>query len=150
MPDIPEDWPIWATLLFLILTAFKGTLVKMLPDAWKSRQEHGQEIEEIELNAKLQKQASEQLRSSWREEQLIETVQAQQTFVQDVLTQEIRTQSEAIGSLRQEIRALRRAVLRVGDLTAALFSAIREKNGEQLFRMSGEIDDILSDPGEAE
>lgn len=81
---------------------------------------------------------------------LLETIQTQQAFVQDVLTQEIKTQNEAIGSLRQEIRALRRAVLRVGDITAAVFSSLRDTNGENLFKMSGEIDDILSDPGEPE
>jgi hypothetical protein len=150
MPDIPDDWPIWATLLFLILTTFKGTLIKFLPAAWRSRQEHGQEIEEIQLNARLQTQASEQLRKSWREEMLLETIQNQQAFVQDVLTQEIKAQNEVIGSLRNEIRSLRRAVLRVGDITAAVFSSLRDTNGEHLFKMSGEIDDIIGGPGEPE
>lgn len=112
MPDIPEDWPIWAVLLFLILINFKGTLIKFLPDTWRRHQEHGQEIEEIQLNAKLQTQASEQLRASWREEQLVETIQSHQDFIQNVLTQEIKSQHEVIGSLRDEIRSLRHAILR--------------------------------------
>lgn len=144
MPEIPEDWPIWATLLFLVLTAFKGTLVKFLPAAWKSRQEHGQEIEEIQLNARLQDQATEHLRKSWREEILLETIQEQQAFVQGVLTQEIKTHSD----LRHEIRALRRAVLLVGNMTAALFP--KDENGEHLLKMSRELDAIISDLGEPE
>lgn len=144
MPEIPDDWPIWATLLFLILTTFKGTLVKFLPDAWKSRQEHGQEIEEIELNARLQSVASEQLRKSSREEVLLEVIQEQQGFTQDAFRQEIKAHSD----LRHEIRALRRAVLLVGNMTAALYP--KEENGEHLLKMSRELDSIISDLGEHE
>jgi len=131
MNQIPEDWPIWAVLLFLILSNFRGTLVKILPDAWQSHQKHEQQIEEIELNARLQTTAGEQLRKSWRDEQFLELIQSNQTFTQDRLIAEIHAQTLAIDRLR-------RAVIRVGDISATVSA-----QDEKIFRLSGEINGLL-------
>lgn len=131
MPDT-SDWPIWAVLLFLILSQFRGTLIKILPDAWKSHQKHEQEIEEIKLNARLQTTAGEQLRKSWRDEQFLDLLQSQQTFIQDRLAAGIDAQALAIDRLR-------RAVIRVGDISATVSS-----QDEKIFKLSGEINGLLN------
>lgn len=143
MPEIPDDWPIWATLLFLILSQFRGILAKILPNAWRSHQEHEQEIEEIQLNAHLQTVAGEQLRKSWRDEQFLELLQAQQAFIQELLILEIKTQGGRIDRMQQEIRSLRRAVLRVGDITALMST-----QSKATFKLSEEINGLINSEGD--
>lgn len=113
MPPIPEDWPLWAILLFLALSTFRGSLIKLLPGAVRSYldraekiEEHEQEIEEIQLNARLQTQASEQLRKSWREEMLLEIIQNQQSFSQDTLLGEVQALADLGHKIHEELLRL--------------------------------------------
>ena len=154
MEQLPEDWPLWVVIIFQFLILFRNEIGKFLPsaisdhfrtraDRQADREEHKQAIEEVRLNAHLQAASAEQLRASWREEQWAVIVADQQTFIQNNLLLEIKNLNKQIDRQQQEIRALRRAVLRVGDISAVLFS-----QGQAIFKTSSEIDELISGSSE--
>lgn len=117
MPEIPENWPNWLTLILAIVYILRGALIKLLPTSLQAiienisarrtdQAEHNQEIEEVELNARLQTQAGEQLRKSWREEMLLEVIQSQQAFIQDILLGEVRAVADLGHKIHEELLKL--------------------------------------------
>lgn len=154
MPEIPENWPNWLTLILAILYILRGALVKLLPTSVQTiienvsarrtgQAKHNQEIEEVELNSRLQTQASEQLRKSWREEMLLEIIQSQQTFAQDTLLGEIRALAKAGHQTHEELRNARRAIYRSANLTATLITCLHGQDPAKMLELADEIGDVI-------
>lgn len=143
MEHIPENWPLWAGILATLLLQFRGEIAGLLQSRTArsaDRDEHDQEIEEIQLNARLQTDAAEQLRKSWRDEQYLEIVQDQQTFIQDLF----RSQADELRNLQTELRGVRRAVLRTGDTVASLIAHSKKENGNLIVDVSHGIEEELT------
>ncbi len=154
MPEIPENWPNWLTLILATLYILRGALVKLLPTSVQTiienvsarragQAEHNQEIEEVELNARLQTQASEQLRKSWREEMLLEIIQTQQAFVQDILLGEIRALAAVGHQTHEELRNAQRAIHRSANLTATLITCLHGQDPAKMLELADEIGDVI-------
>lgn len=154
MPEIPESWPNWLTLILATIYILRGVLVKFLPDTLQKaienfsarrtdQAEHNQEIEEVQLNARLQTQASEQLRKSWREEMLLEIIQNQQTFAQDTLLGEVRALAGIGHQTHEELRNARRAIYRSANLTATLITCLHGQDPAKMLAMADEIGDVI-------
>ncbi len=154
MPEIPENWPNWLTLILAVVYVLRGALVKLLPTSVQAiienvssrrtgQAEHNQEIEEVELNARLQTQASEQLRKSWREEMLLEIVQNQLSFAQDTQLGEIRSLAEVGRQIHEELRNAQRAIHRSANLTATLVTCLHGQDPAKMLALADEIGDII-------
>ena len=149
MEQLPENWPLWAGLLVTIILQFRGEIAGLLrarTERSADREEHEQEIEEVHLNARLQNDAADQLRKSWKDEQHIEIIRSWQSFVQDRLLAEIAGQAVESRKLQTEIRGVRRATGRLTDIVASLLSTARRENGDLIVSISKEIEELL-EPG---
>lgn len=136
-PEIDlNTWPVWLAVTVVVIKLFQaeiGTLFGViLPqgviDFFRhraareaDREEHSQELEEVELNARLQDSAAASLRKSWREENLMALVQAKDEWEREVLSAEIRNQT-------RELTALHRQVIRTNDLLTAMNIQITRTN----------------------
>ncbi len=165
--QLPSDWPTWAIIIFLLISTFRGSLVKILPGAAQdylkdlstrraARNRHQQELEEVTLSAELQSQAADQLREARNQEKLTDLINTQQNFIQNIVVIEIKSLAQSLESLEhkvhvacaelsEKIERTRRATIRQGDITAALFSNLRDddKRGELFLKTVDELGDYI-------
>lgn len=156
MPEIPEDWPTWATLILATIYILRGILIKFLPDTLQEfirnasarqtdREEHLQEIEKAQVDSRLQDLATERLQETQRTEKLTSIISSQQNFIQNVMILEIKAVAGDVHRLSQEMRALRQATMRIGDITAALFACFRDKDPTHMIKISDEIAEMITE-----
>lgn len=89
-------WPVWLVFALLVANLFKEQIGSFVPMAVRDffrhraarqidREEFDQEIQEALVNSRLQSQATDELRKSWREEQWVELLQRKDAWLQDIL-----------------------------------------------------------------
>lgn len=142
--DLIKEWPIWLVAALLLVNLFKDQIGAFVPTAVREHfssqarrqadeREHAQEIEEVKLNAALQTNASDDLRKSWREENLMDLLAAKDDWERTILRDEIIALRGAMGEQIKELQDLRRAAIRTNDLLTTLniiMSRLSEANGQ--------------------
>lgn len=122
-----SQWPVWLVAVLLFVNLFREPLAALIaqaiPDHFRhyagrraDREEHDQELEEVQLNARLQTAAAEQLRKSWREENLMSIVQEKDAFERGLFDK----LSTSLDRLSDRMEQFHRQQIRTNDLLTTL------------------------------
>lgn len=132
MPQINFDaWPTWLIFILLALNLFREQISSFVPTAIRDhfshrarrmadREEHVQEIEETLLNNRMQTMATEQLRSSWREEQWVELLQRKDAWLIDQLDKRLLDLQASTDKLLEEQIKMRYGINRTNDILTTI------------------------------
>lgn len=134
MPELGLDftgWPVWAILILVATNTFREQISAFIPEAVhnffrsradrkKDREEHAQQIEEALLNSRLQHQAADQLRKSWREEQWAELLQQMQAWTHETLERQLVAILNSSERSNSELANLRLNSTRTNDLLSTM------------------------------
>ncbi len=152
MPSVDfSQWPMWLLAVLIVVNLFKEQIGTVIPSAvrdfFKSRgdrQEHSLQIEETLLNSRLQADATEQLRKSWREEQFAEMIHQKDSYLYEYLDKKVDrlaiAQERAIEVLSSVVANTRRT----NDLLTTIHIALSKladeiKNQKHNYHHGGEI-----------
>jgi hypothetical protein len=155
--NLPDSLPSWVIVSLLLLNLFRqplssliGAVPTAVQDHFKHRavraadsDEFEQSLAENTLGAELQQQAYREMRDHLIDQELVELVNRQMEHILTASAGEARHQAEMLQRVIEEQARQRRAIVRVGDLLGVIYSAVKQKNGELMLHVSGEIDDIL-------
>lgn len=123
--------PTWLLVLLIIINIFKQPLSAFVPSAIRDfftfrakreadREEFQQGLEETLVNSRLQTEAAEHLRRSWREEQWVELIQNKDAWLQDVLDKKLDALQAGQTKLIELTTQVQRNTLRSNDLLTAV------------------------------
>lgn len=119
MPGLDiSTWPTWIIAILLVINLFKEQIAAFIPTAISDhfrfraertadQEEHAQLLEEVLLNGKLQTEAAEQLRKSWREEQWVELLQFKDSWLHEFLDAKLDRLQESADRQTKELAGLR-------------------------------------------
>lgn len=134
MPGLNLDFnqlPAWLLAILILINIFKQPLSAFVPVAIRDfftfrakreadREEFAQGIEETLVNSRLQSEATEHLRRSWREEQWVELIQNKDAWLQDVLDKKLDGLQTGQAKLIEQTIQVQRNTLRTNDLLTAV------------------------------
>lgn len=117
-----SQWPVWLLAILIVVNLFKEQIGTVIPsavrDIFKSRvdrQEHSQQIEETLLNSRLQADATEQLRKSWREEQFAEMLHQKDSYLYEYLDKKVDKLADAQDRTNDLLTTIHIALSKLAD-----------------------------------
>lgn len=146
MPGLNVDfnqWPSWLLFLLIVINIFKAQIAAAIPDTVKNwfqfrvnrqadREEFQQEMAEVQLNSRLQSEAADQLRKSWREEQWVELLQQMLSWMREDLGKDITEIRAGQDKQMETLTQVQRNTLRTNDLLTTIhitLSKLAERRG---------------------
>lgn len=103
MPDLTAlnitSWPIWLVAVLVIINIFKQPLIGFLPGAIREHFRWRAERSDVQLNSRLQREATDDLRRSWREENWMQLLADKDAWILGELNKRL----EAINTTGQAI-----------------------------------------------
>lgn len=82
--------------------------------------EHTQELEEALLNSKLQNEATESLRKSWREEQWVELLQQKDAWLKEIFEDRLDRLQDSSDKILETITAVQHNTKRTNDILTTI------------------------------
>lgn len=130
MPGLQVDfsqWPTWLLFLLIVINLFKQQLIAFIPEALRhragrqaDREEFKQGIEEALVNSRLQTEATDQLRKSWREEQWAEILQQMLGWLREDLEADMKQLQDGQAKLYETTIQVQRNTARTNDLLTTM------------------------------
>lgn len=138
-------WPVWLMFVLLVANLFREQIGSFIPaamrehfqDQAKRRSdeiEHAQEIEETLLNSKLQNEAAESLRKSWREEQWLELLHQKDAWLKEVFEERLKELQASSDKTLEAVTTIGHNTKRTNDLLTTIHICLSKMADHQLKR----------------
>jgi hypothetical protein len=128
MPGVDfSQWPAWLLAVLIVINIFKQQLGALFPDWLRhrlgrqaDREEFQQAMHEVLVNSRLQNEATDQLRKSWREEQWAELLQQMLAWLREDLQADLKLLQSGQASLHETTIQVQRNTSRTNDLLTTM------------------------------
>lgn len=134
MPGLQVDfsqWPTWLLFVLIVINLFKQQIATFIPTTIRDifqfragrqadREEFKQEMEQVQLNSRLQTEAADQLRKSWREEQWAEILQQMLAWLREDLEADMKELQAGQAKLNETTIQVQRNTARTNDLLTTM------------------------------
>ena len=130
-----NEWPIWLLFLLMVINILKTPISAILPETLREwgvnpfkfraeremdRREHQQEIEQALVNSRLQAEATDALRKSWREEQWAEILQQMLAWLREDLQTDLKNMQATQTKQQETLVQVQKNTARTNDLLTTM------------------------------